>query len=274
MDNNRPMIFFTDLDGTLLTKEKKITPNTMEALEKWTAAGNKLALSSGRAIDSVMDVKETLGLNFPCMYLIGYNGGEIYDCEAQKVVSRISLTMEQVALVVKTAKEQGIHCQTYTDTHIVSPADNDELHVYQRAIHSPVIISEDVMAPLDKAPCKCLAIEINSKEKLEHFRQSLLLYAKGELSLLYSNDKYLEIFPASSGKETAVVKLCELLDIPIENTLAAGDASNDISMIRAAGIGIAMLNAKEEVKKAADIITTADNNQDGLAPILMSYLSK
>ncbi|WP_342756363.1 Cof-type HAD-IIB family hydrolase [Kineothrix sedimenti] len=272
MDNNKPKIFFTDLDGTLLTKEKKITPATMEALKKWTAAGNKLALSSGRAIDSIKDVKDSLGLDFPGMYLIGYNGGEIYDCEAQKVVSRISLSMEQVAIVARMAKEQGIHCQTYTDTHIISPADNDELHVYQRSIHSPVIISEDIMKPLDREPCKCLAIEIHDKEKLEHFRQSLLPFTEGELSLLYSNDKYLEIFPASSGKETAVVKLCELLDIPIENTIAAGDASNDISMIQAAGVGIAMLNAKEDVKKAADIITAADNNQDGLAAILLSCL--
>nr|WP_242843284.1 Cof-type HAD-IIB family hydrolase [Kineothrix alysoides] len=272
MDNNKPKIFFVDLDGTLLTKEKKITPATLEALNKWTAAGNKLALSSGRAIDSVKEVKESLGLSFSGMYLIGCNGGEIYDCETQKIVSRISLSMEQVTLVAKTAKEQGIHCQTYTDTHIISPADNDELHVYQRSIHTPVIISEDIMSPLDKEPCKCLAIEIHDKEKLERFRQSLLPFTEGELNLLYSNDKYLEIFPASSGKEVAVAKLCELLDIPIENTLAAGDASNDISMIQAAGVGIAMLNAKEDVKKAADIITATDNNQDGLAPILLSYL--
>ena len=65
-----PQIFFTDLDGTLLTTDKKITPATMDALGHWTEAGNKLALSSGRAIESVNHVRTTLGLDFPGMYLI------------------------------------------------------------------------------------------------------------------------------------------------------------------------------------------------------------
>lgn len=270
--NDKPMIFITDLDGTLLNTDKKITPATMEALEKWTAAGNKLVLSSGRAIDSVKDIKDSFGLNFPGMYLVGCNGGEIYDCGSDKIISRIPLTMEQVSLAAKTAREQGVYCQTYTDTHIISPSDSEELHFYKRAIHSPVIISEDITAALDKEPCKCIAIEIHNREKLEHFRQVLLPLTKGELNLLYSSDKYLEIFPASSGKETALPKLCGLLNIPLENTIAAGDESNDIAMIKAAGIGIAMLNAKEEVKEEADLITKSDNNNDGLAPILLSHL--
>lgn len=267
--NNQPKIFFTDLDGTLLTKEKTITPKTMYALKQWTDAGNKLALCSGRAIESVKNVKESLGLTFPGMFLIGYNGGEIYDCESGQVISRITLTLEQTELVMKVAKEEGIHCHTYTDTHIISPADNEELRYYCRAIHTPVIISENVLDALDKPPCKCIAIDIHDKEKLEHFRTTLAPLVEGELTLLYSNDRYLEIFPACSGKGTAVTTLCKHLDIPVEHALAAGDEANDISMLKTAGLGIAMANAKEEVKKIADIITDTDNNNDGLAPILL-----
>lgn len=269
---NTPKIFFTDLDGTLLTTEKEITPATRTALKQWAEAGNKLVLSSGRAIESVNNVRTTLGLNFPGMYLIGCNGGEIYDCDNEEIISRTPLTYAQTALALKTAKEQGIHCHTYTDTHIVSPADNEELRYYRRAIHTPVIICEDVLSALDKEPCKCIAIEIHNKEKLEHFRQTLLPLVEGELNLLYSNDKYLEIFPASSGKGTAIQKLCSLLNIPLSNTLAAGDEANDLSMIQAAAIGIAMQNAKDCVKQAADLITQTDNDHDGLAPILLQYI--
>ena len=92
------------------------------------------------------------------------------------------------------------------------------------------------------------------------------------MNLLYSNDRYLEIFPAASGKGSAVRILCEYLHRPLGNALAAGDEANDISMIRAAGTGIAMQNARDEVKAAADIVTAKDNNHDGLAAVLMEYL--
>lgn len=265
-------IFFTDLDGTLLNHEKKITPDTMSALDQWTRAGHHFAICTGRALDSAMEVRRTLQLDFPGMFLIGSNGGEIYDCDNSRMVSRIALTLEQTALVMKTAREQGVHCHTYTDTHIVSPADDEELKYYRRVIHTPAIICEDVVSALDRGACKCIAIGLHDKEKLERFRQALLPLVEGELNLLYSNDNYLEIIPAASGKGSAVKNLCGFLHIPTANALAAGDEANDISMIKAAGTGIAMLNAKEEVKAAADLITAADNNHDGLAAILLSRI--
>ena len=268
----QPKIFFTDLDGTLLDREKKITPDTRSALERWTSAGHYFAICTGRALDSAMEVRRTLQLDFPGMYVIGSNGGEIYDCKQDRIISRTALTMEQVALVMGIAKEQGIHCHTYTDTHIVSPADDEQLRYYRRVIHTPVIICEDIVSALDKGPCKCIAIELEDRAKLEHFRQTLLPLADGEMNLLYSNDRYLEIFPAASGKGSAVRILCEHLHLPLRNALAAGDEANDISMIRAAGTGIAMQNARDEVKAAADIVTARDNNHDGLAAVLMEYL--
>lgn len=269
---NNAKIFFTDLDGTLLNHEKKITPDTLSALEQWTAAGHYFAICTGRALDSAMEVHRTLQLDFPRTFLIGSNGGEIYDCDHGRIISRIALTLEQTALVMKIAREQGIHCHTYTDTHIVSPADDEQLKYYRRVIHTPVIIYEDVVSALDKGACKCIAIELHDKEKLEHFRQTLLPLADGELNLLYSNDYYLEIFPAASGKGAAVKILCGFLHIPIANALAAGDEANDISMLQAAGTGIAMLNAKDTVKAAADLITATDNDHDGLAAILRAHI--
>lgn len=265
-------ICFTDLDGTLLTTDKKITPATREALSQWTAAGHRLALSSGRATDSIMDVQKELGLHFSGMYLVGYNGGEIYDCDRKQVISRVALTMEETAAVMETAKRMDIHCHTYTDTHIITPALNEQLRYYQHAIMTPVICCRDVLEALDQPPCKCIAIELYDREKLENFRLTLQAEMGDTLALLYSNEKYLEIFPASSGKGTALRKLCALLDIPLENALAAGDEINDISMLQAAGLGIAMKNARDRVKEAADLVTRQDNDHDGLAEVLLKRL--
>ena len=93
-----------------------------------------------------------------------------------------------------------------------------------------------------------------------------------KLTLLYSNPYYMEIFPAEAGKGSAVKRLADILGIPVENTYAAGDEQNDISMIEAAGHGIAMINGTDLVKRSADLITDADNNHDGLAPFILQAI--
>lgn len=259
-------ILFTDLDGTLLNDEKMISSRTREVLEAWSKAGHKLVLCSGRDINSVKSVKEYLQLDFPGMYLIGYNGGQIYDCDAGKTIYKVLLTVPQIAHIMEEAEKFGLHCHTYTDTNIISPREDKELSYYQRVIKTPAIISRDVTHMLEEGACKCIVIELEEHEKQEAFRKSLLPWAKEEgISLVYSNPYYLELFSAVSGKGAAVVKLCEILKSSVWLSVAAGDAQNDLSMIEAAGTGIAMKNGCEEVKAAATMVTEQDNNHDGLA---------
>lgn len=261
-------ILFTDLDGTLLNDEKQIGPYTREVLAAWTGAGHKLVLCSGRDINSVLDVKKYLGLEFPGMYAIGYNGGQIVDCETGRTLYKVSLTLEQTAYIMEQAKKQGIHCHSYTDTHIIASRDDEELERYCKVIHTPVILCEDIVSKMQTGPCKCIAIELHDAGKLEAFRQSLLPWAGEEITMIYSNPYYLELFPSLSGKGAAVKKLCELLAVNPAFSVAAGDAQNDISMIEAAGTGIAMINGSDEVKMAATTITEFDHNHDGLARVL------
>lgn len=267
-------IFFTDLDSTLLTHEKQVSPLTYETLKEWTANGHKLVLCSGRALDSVIQVRESLGLTFPNMYLIGCNGGEIYDCETNKLLLRVSLSKETAMEAFLLAKEWNIYIHTYTDTHILTSADGPELAFYKRAIHTPYILTENILEHLDKEPCKCLAISLDNPEKLEAFRKAVEKKLGDRLTVLYSNPRYIEMFPISSGKGTGLKWLCDYLNIPVKNSFAAGDEINDISMLEAAGLGIAMKNARDAVKKIADRITCEDNDHDGLVPILKEALER
>lgn len=266
-------ILFTDLDGTLLDCRKQISPYTREVLEKWSRAGHKLALCSGRDVNSVKDVKRYLHLDLPNMYVIGYNGGQIYDCTEDKTIHRVALTLEQTAHILEEADKCGVHVHTYTETNIVSPKEDEELVYYRRVIKTPVIINPNVMDELTQGPCKCIGIELKDADKLENFRLSLLPWAKEEgVSMIYSNPYYLEFFPAASGKGAAVKTLCELLGINPYFSVAAGDAQNDLSMIEAAGMGIAMCNGSEDVRMAATTITAYDNDHDGLAHALVDLI--
>ncbi|MDE6892862.1 MAG: Cof-type HAD-IIB family hydrolase [Lachnospiraceae bacterium] len=269
----RTKILFTDLDGTLLNSQKQIGSYTREVLTAWTDAGHKLVLCSGRDINSVADVKRDLQLDLPGMYLIGYNGGQIFDCEKKETIHKITLTLPQTRHLLSEAEKWGIHIHTYSDTNILAPKMDEELRYYQHAIKTPLIICENLADSLTCEPCKCIAIELKDFKKLEDFRLSLLPFAeKEEISMVYSNPNYLEFIPNLSGKGAAVKTLCEMLDIPLCFSLAAGDAQNDMSMIEAAGTGIAMINGSEDVKFAATLITHEDNDHDGLARALIDFI--
>lgn len=266
-------IFFADLDGTLLNKQKQITPLTYQTLKEWTDKGHKLVLCSGRALDSVINVRETLGLGkFSNMYLIGYNGGEIYDCTTQTLLNRIALSYDEAKKCFEIAKRHNIHIQTFSDTHIITAKEDEEIIYYKKAVHTPVIYDENFIVHLDKEPCKCLAIFLHNKELMETFTNEIKHELGQEVNVMTSTPHFIEMFPINSGKGFSVKWLCKYLNIPLENSLAAGDEMNDVSMLEAAGISIAMLNGRAFVKELADIVTESDHNNDGLVPILKQYM--
>lgn len=266
-------IFFADLDGTLLNKQKQITPLTYQTLKEWTDKGHKLVLCSGRALDSVIHVREILGLgDFSNMYLIGYNGGEIYDCTTKTLLNRVALSFDAAKKCFEIAGRYNIHIQTFSDTHIITAKEDEEILYYKKGVHTPVIYDEDFMAHLDKEPCKCLAIFIHNGDLMDTFTDEIKRELGNEVNVMTSTPRFIEMFPVSSGKGFSVKWLCDYLNIPFENSLAAGDEMNDVSMLEAAGISIAMQNGRDFVKKLADITTETDHNNDGLVPILKKYM--
>lgn len=268
---NKGKIFFTDLDGTLLNDAKEITPKTRSALDHIAEHHHRLVLISGRPVKSVLEVKDSLHLDYPGMYLIAYNGGCIYDCDNERYLMEKRISLEDTAHILQTAQECGVYCHTYTDTHIITGVHGSELDYYRRTVHLPFHVTDNIINMLDKPPYKLLAISLDDKRKLEHFRDTLSTWVGDKLQMIFSNDNYLELFPYHSGKGAALTYLADYLGIPIENTLSAGDADNDVSMILAAGTGVAMINGAPSVQNAADVITKYDNNHDGLAEILLEF---
>lgn len=271
MKTTQKKIFFADLDETLLTREKGMTPATVEAVKKLTDAGHYLAFSSGRPLNSIMEARELLPVTNHNLFYVANNGSLIVNAETGEHISEIRLTMEETAHVLKVSKEMGIHCHAYTDDSIVAHYQSPELTFYQKTIHLPVIFADDIMSKITVPPFKCLAISLDGREKLELLKEELTPWAKGHVSLICSTDRLLEMFPINAGKGAGLVHLAQHLNIPIENTMSAGDQDNDISMLEAAGLGVAMCNGSEGAKKAADVITKTDNNHDGLVPFLEDF---
>lgn len=285
LDNFRKCLknlLFTDLDGTLLLSDSTISPAIKDALDTLVTSGHKLILSSGRPLPSVLEIIRENHLDYPAMTVISYNGGCIYDCEKKEVISEKLLTPDLIAEIESLAKEAGLHLHGYTkdaaDTKIVCHRINDEIRFYRRRIHIPVIeldtLSIDRCSDYLKEGChKMQAISLDNKPALEAFRLQLEEAFGDRLKIFFSNDNYLEIMPGGIGKDSALRFLTDFFHTHPHHTFAAGDAENDIEMLQAAHIGIAMKNAAPQVKEAADLITDKSNDEDGLLDILHRYFS-
>ena len=196
------------------------------------------------------------------------------DVEKEKTIYRIGIEKSVARQVLDMSKAYGVHAHTYNDRFILTESYDECVEFYRRVIKTPVIVADDITPYMDVLPCKIIAIELHDHEKQERLKKDVEKLYEGTLSMFYSNPYYLEFVPASSGKGSALTRLSEILGIDKNDTYAAGDAENDLSMIQAAGCGIAMVNGEDTVKAAADIVTEKDNDHDGLADILMNIISK
>lgn len=263
-------IFFFDLDGTLLNTEKQITPDTYAALCEWHDAGNLIAISSGRPLVSIMQVIKEQKLETFAPFAAAFNGALIYSCREGRSIIRKSITTEESREVGQVAADIGLHCHSYDENGILAACLNDELRYYTRVVKLPIKILPGFPEGIITPPCKMLCIDLQESGKLD---KMISLIKRDSLTTIRSNPRYLEIFNSTAGKGSAVRELADYLGIDIADTCAAGDEENDLSMIEAAGCGVAMCNGNPGIFASAGIITSADNDHDGLAGIIRSLIA-
>ena len=265
-------ILFTDLDGTLLDSDKNISEGNLRAISKMISLGHKFVIATGRPIQSAIQISRRYGWTGNGYYIASYNGGLIYDCSEDRALVRFPVRMEYVRHILDEAHAAGIHAHTYDDVNVVSEKDTPELRAYCKGIMVPPVVVDDVTAYLKSEPIKVIAISRGSHAALDAFRDRLAPYCAGKLTTVFSNPMLLEFENPSSTKGQAVSYMCSRFNIPVSDSIAAGDEENDISMIDAAGIGVAMKNATEEVKATADYVTERDNDHDGIEEIINKFI--
>ncbi len=265
-------VFFSDLDGTLLTSKKTISPATKAAIDTFVNAGNIFVISTGRALSSALALRDHYGLNYPGSFLSAYNGSILYDNSKETVIYKTGIPSELVPDIIALADKYNLHIQSYRDRYIVTRKFNDHVDYYMNKTKMPVIIAQDFFAEIDPVPPKLLAIDIHNPERLYPLRDEVRKKYGSQLNVIFSEPTFCEFISSDAGKGKALLALCNILGVSRENTLAAGDEENDIPMLEAAGTGIAMKNALDEVKASADIVTENDNDHDGLVPLLLGNL--
>ena len=265
-------ILFSDMDGTLLKNDSTVSEKTKRVLDRMAAAGHRLVLTSGRPLDSMLEVMEQAGLFYPDTILIAYNGSLIWDCTAHVPLFSFTVPLDICGEIAEAARRHGIHYQTYTEHEIVCEREDDEIRYYRRRIHLPLLLSPDPVSALSAPPWKMHAIHLTDHAKLAALKEEVEERFGGQVIAQFSNSQYLEFYSSLAGKGNAILQVCRYFGVPVENSFSAGDAPNDISMLQAAGCGIAMKNADPEVKESADHITRYDNEHDGLADAIETLI--
>ena len=266
-------LLFLDLDGTLLNDAKQITDGNRQALQRALEFGHGVIITTGRPMKSAMEQARNLGLDQPGCFFIAYNGALIYDWAKKAQVYKRSLPVQTVIRLFRQAEKMGVHIQTYDtwDVLVEPRCDDTEVRRYCELIRMDYKVIGDVANALQEEPVKCLAINYDRKDGLLAFQAWIRDNMAEEVDCFFSCDQYMEIVPKGMSKGDAVERLCRTLQVEIADAVAAGDAANDLTMIQAAGIGVAMANAMDEVKAAAQYITKNDNNHDGIAEVVEQF---
>lgn len=253
----------SDLDGTLLNENNEISKENLDAIEYFRSHGGKFMIATGRVPDAIFPAIGDLKTDFPCICL---NGCGIYDLELRKYVETIALddgVQEVTQEIMEYSKNSGVEIFNDDGICVVRRTPAVDFHLnYEK-------VTEKLTADLEDIPKPWLKILFaQSPEETDAIREKFLSSCYHEkYTLVKTHNLYYEIFNKSASKGKALLKLCKDYGIDLKNVVAIGDNENDITMLDVAGVGAAVSNAPEIVKKNADIITCS-NEKHAIADLI------
>lgn len=258
-----------DLDGTLTNSQKEVTPKTREAIGRLQAAGHIVALASGRPTAGIRKIAELLELDKKGGYVLAFNGARIIDWKTEEILFQQTLGHKYLEELLSGAVRHGLTIMTYRDEYAIAGTPANEYARFEAKINGLTIQPVENFAEYVDFPInKCLLS--GDPAEVKKCEDEFLASMGEELSIFKSEDFFLEVMAKDIDKAASLDRLIKMIGIRQEDVVCCGDGYNDISMIQYAGVGVAMENAKDVVKEAADVIA-GSNDEDGLVPIIEKY---
>ena len=248
-----------DIDDTLVNTAKQVTPRVKAALQEATAQGVKVVLTTGRPLPGVQEYLDELGLNHQDdQYAITYNGGVVQTTNGEELGGK-ELAYSDYLRLREVADELGAYLQVETIDAAYTSA--KEINYWASRenflIKMPLIIKPvDEMDPNDHY---VKFMFIGDEADIDSWRDALPADVKEAYYIVKSTPQHLEFMHKDATKGSGLLTLAAKLGIDRSETMALGEQQNDVTMIEAAGLGVAMGNAVPEVKAVADVETTTQN---------------
>jgi Cof subfamily protein (haloacid dehalogenase superfamily) len=259
-------LFIADVDGSLVTKDKVLTPRAQRAVKALDAAGIAFAITSGRPPRGMAMLIEPLALRTP---IAGFNGG-VFVRPDMTIIEEHRLAPDAARRALKLILDHRMDAWVYCghDWYLRDPT---APHVAreQSTVRFPPTVVDDLEAVLDRA-VKIVGIsdDLGLVGRCEQDAQKSL---EGDASAARSQPYYLDVTHPNANKGTVATTLSRMLSIPIAEVATVGDMPNDVLMFRNSGVSIAMGNASAEVQKQARFVT-ASYNDEGFAKAVERYV--
>ena len=240
----------TDIDGTIFIPEKEFTSGVKKCINKLSQAGIKVVLVTGRMNAAASKIAKDLELSTP---VVSYQGGLVV--ENGRTLYERYLTQEQTERILEWAGVNGenIHINLYNDDILYSEADCYEVQRYCNNLHTEHTVKKFSEIKKDKIN-KLLAIDYSNPERITRYEKELQDIFP-DLYIVKSTPYFLEFSNPEASKKCAVEFLQNYWGLKKEEILTIGDQNNDIALLQAGGIKVAMGNATEELKAIADYVT-------------------
>ena len=260
-------LVIADVDGTLVTQEKVLTPRAIEAVFKLRAAGVQFAVTSGRPPKGMAMLVEPLKLDEP---VAAFNGGVITQPDLQTVLRQNFLAPRVVQQTVQLILDHNLDVWIYTDTTwFVRNVDAPHVAREQWTVKFEPVVTNDLRSLVERvAKVVGVSDDHDAVARCEKDAQAALGV---NASAARSQPYYLDITHPKANKGEVVLALSDLLKIPVEEIATIGDMPNDVLMFVKSGVSIAMGNASPEVQKSATYVTTS-NEEEGFANAMEKFI--
>jgi Cof subfamily protein (haloacid dehalogenase superfamily) len=259
-----------DLDGTLLTPSphKIITPRTFDVLCQASATGMAIVIATGQMLQVLRAICGDLPLTAP---QIIENGALVVDIRSGTVLHEKLLPAEHIIPTLDTLRSFGLFRAYHTYERVYVDYNTPRARNWYRPPVPPVVEVEDVASLY---PQMCIkVVGIGEESTLREKRIELEHIFAGKLYVTQSSFDLVEFLHPEVSKVNALKAIAADLGVAPEEIVAIGDNHNDIGMLRFAGLGVAMGNAHDEVKAAADYVTLS-NADEGVAAVIEKLLRR
>ena len=255
-----------DIDGTLLNDKRELTDRTVEAIKRAIESGVHVTLCTGRPIQGVKWLVEKLGIITP---VITYNGAEIVDPASGEILFKNQLLPEDAVKIAEWGMDRGVTLIVWSQGDLYGYPMNERVDFYKQiALTEPKEVT-DIKGLAEKGITKI--IWFDEVERINQLKTQLNKSDFKSVTYVTSNPKFLEFFNSEVSKRISMERLCDLIGVTKEETVAIGDGYNDVPMLEGAGLSIAMGNAPDDIK-ALCVAVTDDNNNDGVAKAIERYI--
>jgi len=268
------VLIVTDLDGTLLNKQHEVSSMNEKWIKKFKASGGLFTFATGRMENTTLSYIEKLGIDLP---IISYNGAKIYCPITKSAIYEKELCIPESiwALLLENQRELGIFI--YHDGKPFILERNDIVEEFEKK-ERILCVLRNLGDFIDKPVTKVLVImkavsRTEEVPKLKEIEQGIKMN-DFKCETVFSESNYLEILPQGISKGVGLSKLKEHLGIQNLYTVAFGDNLNDISLLKAADLGIAVQNARQELKDNSDIVAPHSNDEDAIAHVIEKILNE